>query len=169
MNRIIKSTSQTKDSQVITALSSLFALELFNPSRELFLYSPWITDVILINNHHGQFRAILPEFEYQRISLSSILNTLSNRGTKIHLLMRPELSSYTKEFFGRLSNEIQFKLIPNLHEKILLTETFFFRGSMNFTYSGIYLNDEHTEITTDPQLIAQAITEAKHRWRESIR
>jgi hypothetical protein len=54
--------------------------------------------------------------------------------------------------------------VETLHEKGLIGENFYLRGSMNFTYSGIYINDEHIELTTEPDQVARAILEAQQRW-----
>jgi hypothetical protein len=35
---------------------------------------------------------------------------------------------------------------------------------MNFTYSGVNLNDESIELTTEPEQVALALLEADHRW-----
>lgn len=121
-----------------------------------------------MNSSFGQFRSILPGFGEQQISLSILLNTLAERGSKIYIHSRPisDGNNYTKIFLNRLIKKINKQLIENLHEKIFLTDTFFFRGSMNFTYSGMYLNDEHVEITSDVQEIAHAKLDARQRWEE---
>ena len=168
MNRRIKATSKNKSSKVLNILCSIFVLELLSPSEKIYLFSPWITDVKLMNSSFGQFRSILPGFGEQQISLSILLNTLAERGSNIYIHSRPssESNRYTKLFLDELVKKVNIQLIENLHEKIFLTDTFFFRGSMNFTYSGLYLNDEHVEITSDVQEIAHAKLDAKQRWEE---
>jgi hypothetical protein len=51
-----------------------------------------------------------------------------------------------------------------MHEKGLIGDHFYLRGSMNFTYSGVNLNDEHVELTTEPEQVALALAEAKATW-----
>jgi hypothetical protein len=162
-NRIVKSNSYGKSSQLIDILSSIFALELFAPSKKIYLFSPWITDVSLLNNAYGQYRSLIPESDQPIIRLSSLLNVLSGRGSNICILTRPE-GKNTGIFLARLGELIQWKYNPNLHEKILITDHFYFRGSMNFTYSGINLNDEHSELSTDLSYVSQAFIEAKRSW-----
>jgi hypothetical protein len=165
-NRIIKSNSHSNSSQLIEILSSIFALELLSPSKSVYLYSPWITDVTLINNAYGQYRSLIPESEQSKIRLSSLLNILSERSTRIFILTRPD-SKNTGTFLTRLSELIHCKFNPNLHEKILVTDHFYFRGSMNFTYSGININDEHSELSTDSEYISQALVQAKRSWEST--
>jgi hypothetical protein len=165
-NRTIKTTAHDQATQLRDSLASLFALELMAPSEELFLISPWISDVELLNSAFGQFRSVMPEVEGRNMRLSSILNTLAERGTTVRIICREE-QGYTRQFLDRLTERIQKGCLETLHEKLLITRHFYFRGSMNFTYSGINLNDEHSELSTDPGDIAKALIEARRRW-ESI-
>jgi hypothetical protein len=166
-DRTIKSTAKNKSQQVLSLLNSIFALELFSPSEEIYLYSPWVTDIHLLDTAYGQFRSVLPETESTQARLSTLLNTLESRGTEVYIIARPSSGSrnYTDTFINRLDEKIHVKHIEDFHEKSLVTEHFYFRGSMNFTYSGIYRNKEHIELSTNPAKIAQARVNAKQIWK----
>lgn len=159
-NRTIKSSAHASGQILRDALGSLFALELFAPSQSIYLISPWITDFVLLNNSFGQFRVLLPENEGS-IRLSVVLNGLVSQGTDIYVITRPYENH---DFLSRLDNAIRLKLAPNLHEKTLLTDHFYLRGSLNFTYSGLNRNDEHAELSTDRDDLAQARVAAKAVW-----
>lgn len=161
-NRFINTTALNHESLASSALGSLFALELFVPSRELYLFSPWLSDVPLLNNAFGQFRVLLPEQEMAQVRLSALLNTLAQRGTHVFVLTRP--GGQSEPFLRRLQTIVQCKYLSTLHEKVLVTNHFYWRGSMNFTYAGVYHNDEHSELSTEPGQIAQALLEARQRW-----
>lgn len=161
-NRSINTTALNHESLASSALSSLFAMELFAPSRELYLFSPWLSDVTLLNNAFGQFRALLPEHEMAQVRLSALLNTLAQRGTQVCILTRPGVHS--EPFLRRIQAIIHCKYLSTLHEKVLVTNHFYWRGSMNFTYAGVHQNDEHSELSTEPGQIAQALLEARQRW-----
>jgi phosphatidylserine/phosphatidylglycerophosphate/cardiolipin synthase-like enzyme len=162
-NRIIKSTAHNVGKQLQHLLSSLFALELLAPSTEIYLFSPWVSDVPLLNSAFGQFRALLPEAETTDVRLSVLLNALADRGARVHILTKSN-QRYTELFLSRLDEGVVYRCRDELHEKGLVTNHFYFRGSMNFTYSGIHLNDEHCELTTDQGVVAQALLEARQRW-----
>jgi hypothetical protein len=119
--------------------------------------------VLLLGNSFGQFRAVVPEVSESDLRLSTLLNVLSERGAQVRLVCRPN-QSRTEDFLRRLSSAIQVKHVETLHEKGLIGEHFYLRGSMNFTYSGIHLNDEHVELTTEPEQVALALAEAKQLW-----
>lgn len=159
-NRVIKSTAHAAARTVNDVLRSIFALELFSPSKAIYLISPWITDFALLDNAFGQFRVLLPE-ENDNVRLSSFLNALVEQGSSIYVLSRPGLSN---DFLMRLHPNIERKTTPSLHEKSFLTDHFYLRGSMNFTHSGLNRNDEHVEVTTELADLAQARIAAQTLW-----
>lgn len=165
-NRTIKTSAQNQSAQIVSTLSSLFALELLVPSKAVYLFSPWITDIELLLSQLGQFRALLPELDQSRARLSLLLNELSARGSQVYVATRPfdKKTQASHNFIAQLDEEILHKSVKTLHEKILVTEQFYLRGSMNFTYAGLTGNDEHVELTTEAVDVAQAIAEAKLRW-----
>jgi hypothetical protein len=163
-NRILKQSSRRYASQLSDCLLSLFAAELFSPSPELYLFSAWITDLAILDNSFGQFRALLPEDTGLELTLSRLLNLLSERGTKIYVAVRKD--EQNQAFLERLrqSSSIEYREVPKLHEKFLVSQHFFIRGSMNFTFSGLRENIEHTELSTEPQIVHKALLKAQEEW-----
>jgi hypothetical protein len=149
--------------QLEDCLSSLFALELMAPGPVLYLVSPWLSDVILVTNRFGQFRAVMTQFGQLEIGLASLLSVLSERGTLVRILSRPG-NQLTEDFLRKLPPTVECKRSEHLHEKGLITEHFYLRGSMNITHFGVYVNDESVELTTEPDQVALAIKEAEQRW-----
>lgn len=163
-NRMIKSTNRKSSVQLASCLSSLFALELASPSQQLYLFSPWISDMPLIDNRFGQFRALIPDWNQYRLRLSPLLNAIAERGTAVYIVCRPD-REYTEAFLRKLAPSIRTRRVSTLHEKGLVSEHFYLRGSMNFTFSGININDEHIELTTEHDQVARALLEAQQRWK----
>jgi len=160
---MIKSTTRKSSLQLTDCLSSLFMLELALPSQQFYLFSPWISDVVLVDNRFGQVRSIAPNLEECQLPLSTLLNVMTLRGTAVYIVCRPSYER-TEVFLRKLSADIRVRQVETLHEKGLITNHFYLRGSMNFTYSGIHINDEHIELTTDTEQVARAMLEARHRW-----
>ena len=69
-------------------LQSIFVGELLAPSEELWLVSPWVSDIPIISNEAGQFRSVVPEWDLAPIRISQILQYLAKHSTKIHVVMR---------------------------------------------------------------------------------
>ena len=165
-NRIIKSRSRSSLVLLSDCISSALSLELLYPSKEVYLISPWISDVPLLNNKQGQFRAVVPESPIDWIRLGDLLSLLSDRGSNVFILCRSD-QPQNDEFLQRLPETIKYKKTKRLHEKGLITDNFYLRGSMNFTYSGVNLNDESVELTTEKEIVAQALLEAQLSWQEA--
>ena len=165
-NRIIKTRAKGSSAHLAACLESLLALELLAPGPDLYLISPWISDVPLLSNRHGQWRPILSDEGMDTISLSDTLRMLSEKGSRVRVLCRPD-QPYTDDFLRKLSPDIAYRFDDLLHEKGLIGHHFYLRGSMNFTYSGIHINDESVELTTDPADVALALTEAHARWEDA--
>lgn len=165
-NRIIKSRARTSSTQLTDCLSSLLVLELLHPSKQLYLISPWISNVPLLTNRFGQFRALMPEMSKSQLGLADILCLLHERGTLVRVvcLPPPRQQPSTADFLRRLPEEVEWRYDEVLHEKGLLTDHFYLRGSMNFTYFGVNINDEHIELTSDPATVATALLEALRSW-----
>jgi hypothetical protein len=164
-NRIIKSTARNSSTMLLDCLSTLLVLELLHPSSELYLISPWLSDMPLINNKFGQFSAIMGDMKKTDLRLKDVLSGLAERGTAVKIMCRPD-QPQTENFLRLLPPEIEVQKAITLHEKGLITAAFYLRGSMNFTYSGITLNDENIELSTDPEYVRLALIEARQRWKQ---
>lgn len=162
-DRIIKSRARSSSVQLTDLLRSLMSLELMAPSQSLYLISPWISDMSLVDNRFGQFRAIMPEMGKAQLGLVDVLKTLSERGSQVRVMYRPGVSQ-TRNFLDRLPAVIERREIEHLHEKGFICNHFYLSGSMNFTYSGVNINEESIELTTDPEKVAGALMEAQHMW-----
>ena len=55
--RIFKSRT-SRQSEVLDVLSSLLVAEIAQPSAELWIVSPWITDLDLLDNRTGRFDSV---------------------------------------------------------------------------------------------------------------
>jgi len=146
-------------------LQSIFIGELLAPSEELWLVSPWISDIPIINNEAGQFRSLVPEWDLAPIRLSQILQHLAKHSTKIHIAMRDE--KHNEPFLKYTEmNGVEMYLAPLLHEKGLLGDDYFLSGSFNLTFNGITLNDEIAHLYTDKAIIAANRISFNECWRE---
>jgi phosphatidylserine/phosphatidylglycerophosphate/cardiolipin synthase-like enzyme len=161
--RLLFSRSRTSSTQLIDLIGSIFALELLCPGQELYLISPWITDVPILRNRTAELRALLPEQATGDIWLSRALAAIAEHGTAVNLICRPDQPT-TEEFLTKLPGGIAVRKHKKLHMKGLFTEQAALIGSMNFTYSGLNLNDELVELKTANQAVAQALFEARTYW-----
>jgi phosphatidylserine/phosphatidylglycerophosphate/cardiolipin synthase-like enzyme len=152
--RKIFKTSTAMKSAVHEVLGFAFAQELLLPSNDVFLVAPWISNIVVFDNKLGQFSALDPDWGKRDIRLVEVLVSAAKNGARIHVLTRPD--PHNQHVEGRLkeamsdvglSETLNWKTIPTLHSKGLLTDSFYLDGSMNLTESGVHLNDETIAIS----------------------
>lgn len=161
--RVIQSRARHGTVQLLECVQSLFALELLLPSPVLYLMSPWIGDIVVITDRVGTFRDLMPEQGLRELRLSTVLGILSDRGSDVRVITRPG-EVINSEFLRRLPVGVQVRFHQYLHAKMLITNTFVVKGSMNFAYSGVRINEESATISVAPDEISQALLEAGQTW-----
>jgi hypothetical protein len=172
VNRVIRKSQNASASEAADLLAGLFSAELSYPSKCLWLVSPWISDVELVDNTAGSFDA-LARFGKRRIRLSEILVALASRGT--HLVIGTTADGHNARFLDRLKTlagdlRVEDKLTisidasENLHTKALTGDDFALAGSMNITFNGIQVREEFIDLRTDREFVAQARMDAFDRF-----
>ncbi len=161
--------SRLSSRQVPDLLQSIFVAELLTPSHCLWLVSPWISDIPIIDNTANTFLCLEPSWTRTRIRLSQILATLAEHGTTIHIATRPDTHnrSFIEQLKTRTSNTdvaVRFHIADELHTKGILGDSYYLAGSMNFTYNGITLNEEALNYVTSSEVIAEQQVIFQSRW-----
>lgn len=163
MGRLIRQGARHSRTETAELLQSVFALELLCPSDKLWLVSPWISDIPIIDNRGATF--VVPEkWGPERISLSKVLVALAVRGTKVTVVTITDRSNVA--FLSALRDEsrrrgvedlVKIKIDDdeNLHEKALTASDFVIDGSMNFTFNGLYIRRERINFETNPHVVAE--------------
>lgn len=166
--RIFK-TQSTGATTIQELLQSMFVAEVLHPSEEIWIVSPWISNVVLIDNRTGNFDALNPEWGRREVRLAEILSTVMARGTRVHIVTRSDASN--DAFLSRIDELTQEQgleeqlsvLIHNqLHTKGLLLGGCLLMGSMNLTYNGMVINDEWVEFSIDQQELGRTRLEFRH-------
>jgi len=156
--------------QLREVLSSQLSALLIQP-EPIWLVSPWVSDFLLLDNRAGQWNALNPDWTGRKILFSELLAELVNQGCNFNLVTRdlPENKEFIVSFKEKLSAGAKYKIIfaPEVHSKGFLTSKFFFEGSMNFTFSGAYRNDELVKLKVDNDAISEALIEFKERYNVS--
>jgi phosphatidylserine/phosphatidylglycerophosphate/cardiolipin synthase-like enzyme len=146
-------------------LQSILAAELISPSELLWLVSPWVSDVAVLDNRSGALTGLEPTWASRSISLVEVLVALLGRGTRIVVATRTD--AHNRRFLDRLAAgaraagvDERLRILQDererLHEKGLLGDDYYLSGSMNFTQSGIRLNDEAVKYELDEEAVARA-------------
>jgi len=160
-SRQIHSTASSGRHQVLELLEAVFVAELLHGSRRLYLVSPWVRDLTLIDNRAGGFRGLNPDWGLRKFGMAELLALLVERGTTVVLVTRPELEN--RQFIEQVQSRVAAcdteRLIilerETLHAKGLVGDDFALSGSMNFTHSGLRHNDELVRYDQDARRVAE--------------
>jgi phosphatidylserine/phosphatidylglycerophosphate/cardiolipin synthase-like enzyme len=148
-------------------LSTVLLAECVSPSEIIWLISPWISDVVVFDNRGGGFSTILPDAGEREIRLAEVLEHLGGMGSTIVIATRddPLNARFRQAIQSAIRAELVTEIVTDdLHEKALVGEDYVMTGSMNFTYSGINLNEEQLTYSRDPETVAQARAEHRAKW-----
>jgi phosphatidylserine/phosphatidylglycerophosphate/cardiolipin synthase-like enzyme len=159
--RIFK--SQVTGSETIRELlQSMFVGEMLQPGGSICIASPWVSNIVLIDNRSGAFDSLNPEWGRRELRLTDILITLMTRCTQVAVITRRqesnaaflnELNDLTARY--GLESSVTVTIRETLHTKGLLLSQSLLLGSMNLTYSGLTINDEWIEFSLDPEDVAR--------------
>ncbi len=160
------------DQSLAQLLSSVLASELLWPSKRLWLVSPWIGDIAILDNSTGAYGTVVPEWERAAVRLSQVLIYLASQGTEVVVALRgkdpnnAQFQAALSEVVSAPSSRIRIFSERRLHEKGMLGDGFYLKGSFNFTWSGMQINEEMVSFVTDPSQIAEARVDFAERWKK---
>lgn len=158
-------------------LEALFVAELLSPSRCIWLVSPWISDIAVIDNSAGTFSA-LNHVRLGEVRLAEVLSLIALKGATVVIATTPDPHNTT--FIGRLEANFERLHVSDrllvhvdksdkLHEKSLIGDDFVLDGSMNFTYHGVHLREESIRFENDPSAVRDARVAAQARFGGVLR
>lgn len=155
--------------EVAELLQAVFVGELLAPSRVLYLVSPWISNVTVLDNRAHAFVSLEPAWTHAEIRLVEVLEGLMDMGCKLVVATRPDKhnTSFLRAltYAGeRLGVSPVIHQVEELHEKGILGDAFFLSGSMNLTYNGISINEERIHYHTEESVIAHTRGIYSDRW-----
>jgi hypothetical protein len=155
-------TQATSRAEIREILEGVFVAELLVPSDSLWLVSPWITDIDILDNRAGQFSSLVPTWGLRRIRLSEVFGHIMER-SNVHIVARPD--AHNDSFLQKMRdlsrasdspNNLRVVIRDTLHLKGLLGQDYYLKGSMNLTYNGVEMNDEGVSLDRSTVNIAEA-------------
>lgn len=165
MTQLYRRIFKTQATGVVTIqelLQSMFVAEMLISKGALWLVSPWISNVVLIDNRSGNFDALNPEWGRREVRLVDVLVALMIRGTTVRIVTRNDETNHpfinkmgeVAEQLG-LEDQLSITLREKLHTKGVLLSNSLLMGSMNLTYNGMEINDEWIEFSLDTEDLAR--------------
>ncbi|MEU4009758.1 phospholipase D-like domain-containing protein DpdK [Streptomyces pseudogriseolus] len=143
--------------------------ELVCPGPVMWLVSPWISDVKVLDNSQGTYDDLFDDNPPRVCSLSDLLARIVAAGASLTVVTRPD--PHNARFIGRLRRLTSQRAVrvvqnPAVHEKTICGRDWLLTGSMNFTVRGLMENDEAVSYKVGGSDAAQARLELAQRWKE---
>ena len=155
--------------------SSLSTLLLMGTGEKpVYVSSPWVSDFVLFENRYREYEALFPDLaDHDEILFSSYLARLAR---KLPVRLITTKNDISEAFLNSLQNlrgpvSLHCRFADgDYHEKGLLAPSFYIEGSMNFTYSGVYVRGEKVTYhcglgESGTKKILGAYLEFNRRWQ----
>ena len=97
--RVFKS-KNTGKSVLKELLLNLFVAELINPSLKVWIVSPWISDLMIIDNTGGNFNTINPDWNGKKVMLSEVIMQMLSCSTQVNIISNND--QHNKTFFEKI-------------------------------------------------------------------
>lgn len=156
-SRTIQKTSGRARNDAAEILEFFFATELLRPSACVWVVSPWLSDVPVLDNSHGGYESVVPSLPRTPLRLSRVLAHLAAQGTHIVLATRrgDYATAIGEGLAGHLSeHQLTIRRDDDLHTKGIVGANACITGSMNFTHNGLESLTEVVTLETSPQRVA---------------
>jgi len=158
--RIFKN-QQTGVAIICELLQTMFVGEMLRAGGTIWIVSPWISNVVLIDNRSGNYDTLNPEWSRREIRLLDVLVALMSRGSRVVIVTR-DIDTNSAFLNGlrdvveshALESQVVVKTDDYLHTKGILLSKSLLMGSMNLTYNGLIMNDEWIQFSIDPDDVA---------------
>lgn len=171
--RSLRTTAFASREELADALQCVFVSEVLVPSTPLWIVTPWISDVPIIDNRAGRFTGLIPALPQRWIRLGEILEQQLIRGGSLVIACRPDdhnrsftdlLHRRTREI-GR-EQRVRISESAELHEKGILSGSVLLSGSMNLTHNGLRKLEEVVHLTDEGDAVTRARVAYRDRWGE---
>lgn len=152
-------------------LQSALAIELLAPSPYMWLVTPWISNLPVLDNTTGAYSTINPWWGLREVQFSEVIAHFLTVGSTVHLALRDD--PHNRTFLAALtglhaSSNALDRLVQHsnndLHTKSFLTDHWWLSGSMNFTYRGVEENEEMLTFEVNAETLAQQHLHHRERW-----
>ena len=87
--RSLRTTAFASRVELADALQCVFVSEILAPSTPLWIVTPWISDVPIIDNRSGRFAGLIPALPERWIRLGEIIEQQLIRGGSLVVACRP--------------------------------------------------------------------------------
>lgn len=169
--RTLRTSAVASREELADALQSVFLTDLLVPSKPLWLVTPWISDVMVLDNRANTFSGLLMDLPRRQMRLLEVLLLQLTKGGSVVIACRPD--DHNRPFIDQILlgaqeagslPRLRCQYAQDLHEKGILSDQVLMSGSMNLTYNGLRKLEESVFLTDDPDAMARARHAYEDRW-----
>ena len=172
MNSVIRKSQSASATEAADLLAGIFSAELAAPSKCLWLVSPWISDVEIVDNSAGGLRRTRVGSESgasaRRDPSNPRLPGYSRRRRNDHRCPQHAVPATPSNDRGGFSRQRQVHHLDRSVRKPphegADRRRYALAGSMNITFNGIQVREELVDFRTDETFVAQARMDAYDRF-----
>jgi phosphatidylserine/phosphatidylglycerophosphate/cardiolipin synthase-like enzyme len=160
-------TGQATGVKIDRLLSDVLLSELLNPSEDLWLMSPWISDIEVLDNTGGTYDAAFSDPLNRAYSFAEVLGLLTKAGSRLRVVTLPGKSLQFLEHLQYQADASNLRIIRDekiYHEKTFCGDDWQITGSMNYTHHGMHRNDERSRYLLDKTAAALTRVEFTQRF-----
>jgi hypothetical protein len=157
--------------ELADALQVVFLAEVVAPSEQIWIITPWISDVPIIDNRTGRLDGVWSDVPARWLRLAEVLVHIIHSGGQVTIACRPDDHNLTfVENLRRRCREtgvednLEVFKAEDLHEKGILTDDLLLSGSMNLTFNGLRRLEEVIYVHDDRDTIERTRFAYKSRW-----
>ena len=142
---------------------NIFMAEFLDPSDEIWIVSPWVSNIQIFDNRGGAFTTLCPDWQGLSVKLGHVLIRLLSVQAKINVVANND--THNDQFFFSLdqkSKDLGWMRTSDYFAVKRCIPRIFTRhgsltGSMNITFSGVNINDEHLVYTISKEAMPRTI------------
>ena len=162
--RVLLKVREGEVEEVRDLMESLYAVQFIDTKDDLWIVSPWISDIPIIDNSSGNYSGIDSTWPKRKITFSEVLAKLLKKNQKMKITVVTQPVSSNKYFCDRLNDlteidgtndRVKIQKREVLHIKGVTQGSFSFDGSMNYTKNGVEVLEEKVNFDTDRAIVAQ--------------
>lgn len=142
-------------------LQNLLVSEVMAPSKAVWIVSPWMRNVPVIDNRTGGFNWIDDLWANRVVYLLDWVEVMCNRGASVSLVTTSDEKDQdflrsARDAQTRVARRSCLRLVEKMsvgqassggmHAKFLLTDRWAWQGSMNFTMPGLKTHQEVVQV-----------------------
>ena len=171
MTRLIRKSKWSCRQELAQLIEGLMIGELITPGPCLWIVSPHVRDIAILDNRGGHFHDLDTTWGLKIIRLSDVVLRLLSLGGRVVIATRKDIDNdrFLEDIkrtasLRDLSGGLTLHSVQHLHEAGILGSQFHLSGSLELTFEGLNILEDTIQYTTAAAQVAAARLDLQNRW-----